>query len=130
MVRSLGGETRGAGGWGLDTRADTGAREHQIGLYQGANMGLLKTVFEVNLSLFGGSDASKAKSSDKTLILFVIRDHVGATPLSNLTATLTADMEKIWASLSKVGESGHRFAMGRCMIALAAAHLSHHVPSR
>lgn len=28
--------------------------EHQIGLYQGANMGLLKTVFEVNLGLFGG----------------------------------------------------------------------------
>jgi protein SEY1 len=27
--------------------------EHQVGLYQGANMGLLKTVFEVNLTLFG-----------------------------------------------------------------------------
>lgn len=27
--------------------------EHQIGLYQGANMALLKTVIEVNLSLFG-----------------------------------------------------------------------------
>ena len=27
--------------------------EHQVGLYQGANMGLLKTVFEVNLGLFG-----------------------------------------------------------------------------
>jgi hypothetical protein len=27
--------------------------EHQVGLYQGANMGLLKTVFEVNLALFG-----------------------------------------------------------------------------
>lgn len=26
--------------------------EHQIGLYQGANLGLLKTVFEVNLQLF------------------------------------------------------------------------------
>lgn len=26
--------------------------EHQVGLYQGANMGLLKTVFEVNLDLF------------------------------------------------------------------------------
>lgn len=37
-------------------------REHQIGLYQGANMGLLKTVFEVNLGLFGGgSDSSKPK---------------------------------------------------------------------
>lgn len=27
--------------------------EHQVGLYQGANMGLLKTVFEVNINLFG-----------------------------------------------------------------------------
>jgi hypothetical protein len=36
--------------------------EHQIGLYQGANMGLLKTVFEVNLGLFGGGgDGTKAK---------------------------------------------------------------------
>jgi hypothetical protein len=26
--------------------------EHQVGLYQGANMGLLKTVFEVNMQLF------------------------------------------------------------------------------
>ncbi|WWC89135.1 protein SEY1 [Kwoniella dendrophila CBS 6074] len=76
--------------------------EHQIGLYNGANMGLLKTVFEVNLGLFGGGgDSSKPKPQEKTLILFVIRDHVGATPVSNLTATLTQDMEKIWASLSK-----------------------------
>ncbi|OCF39288.1 protein SEY1 [Kwoniella heveanensis CBS 569] len=76
--------------------------EHQIGLYNGANMGLLKTVFEVNLGLFGGGgDSTKPKPQEKTLILFVIRDHVGATPMSNLTATLTQDMEKIWASLSK-----------------------------
>jgi hypothetical protein len=27
--------------------------EHQVGLYQGANLGLLKTVLEVNLGLFG-----------------------------------------------------------------------------
>ncbi|EJT97474.1 root hair defective 3 GTP-binding protein [Dacryopinax primogenitus] len=68
--------------------------EHQIGLYQGANMALLKTVIEVNLSLFG-------KTDQKTLLLFVIRDHVGATPLTNLSATLTADIERIWASVSK-----------------------------
>ncbi|WVO15942.1 protein SEY1 [Cryptococcus depauperatus] len=76
--------------------------EHQIGLYNGANMGLLKTVFEVNLGLFGGGgDSNKPKTLEKTLVLFVIRDHVGSTPLSNLTATLTQDMERIWASLSK-----------------------------
>lgn len=66
-------------------------------------MGLLKTVFEVNLGLFGGgADASKAAPQEKTLILFVIRDHIGATPMANLTATLKQDMEKIWATISKV----------------------------
>lgn len=76
--------------------------EHQVGLYQGANMGMLKTVFEVNLALF---QAAKSKSSsaakDKTLILFVIRDHIAATPLENLSKTLQADLQRIWDSLSK-----------------------------
>ncbi|KAJ8516604.1 hypothetical protein ONZ45_g6107 [Pleurotus djamor] len=73
--------------------------EHQVGLYQGANMGLLKTVFEVNLGLFG-KKASDGSTS-RTLLLFVIRDHIGTTPLSNLEATLTQDMLRIWDSLSK-----------------------------
>jgi hypothetical protein len=37
--------------------------EHQVGLYQGANMGLLKTVFEVNLQLF---------LKDKQYVAFVL----------------------------------------------------------
>ncbi|KAJ7693445.1 RHD3/Sey1 [Mycena rosella] len=73
--------------------------EHQVGLYQGANMGLLKTVFEVNLGLFG-----KNATSGRTLLLFVIRDHIGQTPLANLQATLTADLIRIWESLSKPTE--------------------------
>jgi len=36
------------------------------------------------------------------LLLIVIRDFVGATPLENLAKTLKADLEKIWESLSKV----------------------------
>lgn len=44
-------------------------------------------------------------SHEKTMLLFVIRDHVGSTPLKNLMETLTQDMEKIWASLSKVRTS-------------------------
>ncbi|KAF8948035.1 Dynamin-like GTPase that mediates homotypic ER fusion, partial [Entomortierella lignicola] len=38
---------------------------------------------------------------EKTLLLFVIRDHVGATPLANLSNTLRADLDKIWQGLSK-----------------------------
>ncbi|KXN90981.1 Protein SEY1 [Leucoagaricus sp. SymC.cos] len=71
--------------------------EHQVGLYNGANMGLLKTVFEVNLGLFGKKDSS----SGRTLLLFVIRDHIGATPLANLQTTLTSDLLRIWDGLSK-----------------------------
>ncbi|KAI9791887.1 MAG: Dynamin-like GTPase that mediates homotypic ER fusion [Candelina submexicana] len=71
--------------------------EHQVGLYQGANMGLLKTVFEVNLQLF-----LKDKSSNpRSLLFFVIRDHLGTTPLSNLRNTLIQDLSTIWSSLSK-----------------------------
>ncbi|KAG8984705.1 Dynamin-like GTPase that mediates homotypic ER fusion [Tulasnella sp. JGI-2019a] len=70
--------------------------EDQVGLHNGANMGLLKTVFEVNLSLFGNNS-----SQSRTLLLFVIRDRVSATPLSNLQATLVADLTNIWRVINK-----------------------------
>lgn len=76
--------------------------EHQVGLYNGANMGLLKTVFEVNLGLFGGKKAQDV-TSGRTLLLFVIRDHI-QTPLENLQATLTTDLQRIWEGLSKPAE--------------------------
>lgn len=66
-------------------------------------MGLLRTVLEVNLGLF---QAAKSKTpnahKDKALLLFVIRDHVGATPLANLAATLKQDLNRIWDGLNKV----------------------------
>jgi protein SEY1 len=71
--------------------------EHQVGLYQGANMGLLKTVFEVNLQLF----LKDRKSTNRSLLYFVIRDFLGTTPLQNLRSTLMQDLSKIWATLSK-----------------------------
>lgn len=71
--------------------------ENQVGLYQGANMGLLKTVFEVNLALFQSASTKPKRSR----ILFVIRDHIGTTPLVNLQATVIADLQRIWESLSK-----------------------------
>jgi hypothetical protein len=71
--------------------------EHQVGLYQGANMGLLKTVFEVNLQLF----LKDAKSVPRSLLFFVIRDHLGTTPLANLKNTLIQDLSRIWSTLSK-----------------------------
>ena len=73
--------------------------EHQVGLYQGANMGLLKVVFEVNLELFL-KDKDK-KTSPRSLLFFVIRDHLGTTPLTNLRNTLVQDLTRIWAGLNK-----------------------------
>ncbi|KAJ9133534.1 Protein SEY1 [Pleurostoma richardsiae] len=72
--------------------------EHQVGLYQGANMGLLKTVFEVNLQLFL---KDKQASPPRSLLFFVIRDHLGTTPLANLRNTLVQDLTRIWSSISK-----------------------------
>ncbi|OAA67149.1 GTP-binding protein [Niveomyces insectorum RCEF 264] len=71
--------------------------EHQVGLYQGANMGLLKTVFEVNLQLF----LKDKQATPRSLLFFVIRDFIGNTPLANLRATLVQDLSKIWASIAK-----------------------------
>ncbi|KAJ1034621.1 hypothetical protein NDA18_001477 [Ustilago nuda] len=81
--------------------------EHQVGLYQGANMALLKTVFEVNLALFQASKTKTPGAKDKTLLLFVIRDHIGLTPLQNLSASVMADLTKIWLSLSKPDPLGN-----------------------
>ena len=47
---------------------------------------------------------SPSRRNQRTLLLFVIRDFIGATPLANLQATLTADMQKIWETLSKPSE--------------------------
>lgn len=69
--------------------------EHSIGLYNGANMGLLKTVFEVNLQLF------QKKGSPKTILLFIIRDFLGNTPLENLEQIILTDLKTIWSSLAK-----------------------------
>lgn len=79
--------------------------ETQVGLYQGANMGLLKTVFEVNLLLFG---PSKLASNDhKVLLLFVIRDHLGVTPLESLADTIKQDLLRIWDGLSRPADVAH-----------------------
>ncbi|XBW34743.1 hypothetical protein QEN19_000310 [Hanseniaspora menglaensis] len=70
--------------------------EHQIGLYQGNNMELLKIVFEVNLQLFHGS-----QNEHKVLLLFIIRDHIGMTPLKSLKETMCNELDKMWEQIKK-----------------------------
>jgi hypothetical protein len=69
--------------------------ENSVGLYNGANMALLRTVMEVNLQLF------QKDANTKTCLLFVLRDSTGVAPLETLSETLKADLEKIWNGLTK-----------------------------
>ncbi|KCV67531.1 hypothetical protein H696_06049 [Fonticula alba] len=68
--------------------------ETDIGRSNASNYGLLRTVFEVNLGLF------QSTSAQKTLLLFVIRDHYG-TPVAELSKTLEEDMNQIWEGIRK-----------------------------
>ena len=44
---------------------------------------------------------NKCRSVPRSLLFFVIRDHLGKTPLANLQKTLLSDLSRIWSSLSK-----------------------------
>ncbi|KAL0480835.1 3 TM domain-containing transmembrane protein, partial [Acrasis kona] len=73
--------------------------QNDIGRFQASNYSLLKTVFELNLQLF-----QKDRTS-KTLLLFVIRDHIAETsPLSVLRKQIQEDVDKIWTSIIKPPE--------------------------
>lgn len=41
------------------------------------------------------------RSNLRSLLFFVIRDHLGTTPLANLRNTLTQDLSRIWSGLNK-----------------------------
>ncbi|XP_022764277.1 protein ROOT HAIR DEFECTIVE 3 homolog 2-like [Durio zibethinus] len=64
---------------------------HDVGREHGANKPLLRTVFQVMMSLF---------SARKTTMLFVLRDKT-KTPLPLLEQTLKKNCEKIWDSIPK-----------------------------
>ncbi|KAG7662202.1 SEY1 [[Candida] subhashii] len=83
--------------------------ETQIGLYQGANLVLLRTVFDVNLSLFGKSklDKSNQENDHKVLLLIVIRDYLGKTPLEKLAASMVKGLVDMWDNLSKPNDMAH-----------------------
>ncbi|KAJ6160583.1 hypothetical protein N7470_003979 [Penicillium chermesinum] len=70
--------------------------EHQVGLYQGANMGLLKTVFEVNLQLFL-KDKTYASTGPLSLLanwmLTQLQHHPPIPPVLHLG--------RLWSTISK-----------------------------
>mmetsp|Transcript_15540 Transcript_15540/g.31438 ORF Transcript_15540/g.31438 Transcript_15540/m.31438 type:complete len:768 (-) Transcript_15540:73-2376(-) len=67
-----------------------------VGRFNASNLSLLKTVLELDLQLFV-KDQTEFR---KTRLLFVLRDHV-STPMEKLKDILTADVEKIWDTITK-----------------------------
>ncbi|RKP05661.1 RHD3/Sey1, partial [Thamnocephalis sphaerospora] len=75
--------------------------EITIGLYNGANVGLLETVFEANLQLSEGKGLCHPHRAGKTLLFFVIRDYTGQTSLAHNEDKLRGNMARIWKSIEK-----------------------------
>ncbi|KAI7859763.1 root hair defective 3 GTP-binding protein-domain-containing protein [Circinella umbellata] len=72
--------------------------ESQVNLYAGGNMSMLKMVIQVNLELFQNQ---KGARQEKTLILIVIRDYIGQTPIEKLKKNLQDNFDTIWNELNK-----------------------------
>ncbi|KAF8960227.1 root hair defective 3 GTP-binding protein-domain-containing protein [Flammula alnicola] len=74
--------------------------ENQVGLYNGANIGLLKILFEEHLSVYGNLDK---RVYQPPKIVFVIQDHStgSSTSLASLAHTLTLELNRIWESIEK-----------------------------
>ena len=67
--------------------------QKDIGRYNGANYGLLKLLFEINLKIFG--------SSSRKTLCFVIRDFEPEVNQEKMSTELKDDMEKIWSKIFK-----------------------------
>jgi hypothetical protein len=68
---------------------------HDVGRFEGSNLGLLRTVFELNLQLFQHS------IKNKKLLFFVLRDHDAETSLDLLASRATQDIVKVWETIGK-----------------------------
>ena len=51
--------------------------------------------------LLSNAIPNHGRNNPRSLLFFIIRDHLGSTPLANLRNTLFQDMSRIWAGLSK-----------------------------
>uniref|UniRef100_A0A6B2KXY6 Protein SEY1 homolog n=1 Tax=Arcella intermedia TaxID=1963864 RepID=A0A6B2KXY6_9EUKA len=70
---------------------------NDVGRFEGANYGLLKIVFELNLKLF------YTDKRNKTLILIVFRDYDEEThgTIQDLGKTVSTDIENLWLKMTK-----------------------------
>lgn len=69
---------------------------HDLGRYTASNIGILKTIFEINLQLF--------KTGSKTTLLFLIRDFETDSPLEPVAEKIRKSMAEIWSTINKSSE--------------------------
>lgn len=86
------------------------------GRYTAANLGILKTIFEVNLQLFNSGRLHVCSlffsyqvfaSSSKTQIFFLIRDHESDTPIESLEVKIRSEMARIWGDVKIPASLAH-----------------------
>ena len=73
---------------------------HEVGRFNAANLPLIRTVLEVHLKLLDHSGGAAPQAS-KPLLLFLLRDCDGETPVEQLQADVVRDIEKLWCDAHK-----------------------------
>lgn len=71
--------------------------DKQVGLRDGANHSLLRTLLEVNAQLFLNS----SRNMSRTLFYFVLRDFDGQTSLHDLREIIVENLARIWDDVTK-----------------------------
>ncbi|KAJ1482729.1 root hair defective 3 GTP-binding protein-domain-containing protein [Baffinella frigidus] len=83
---------------------------HEVGRFNAANLPLLKTVFEAHLRLSHStksktqrvpSSGSAGGKGGRPLLLFILRDCDGTTPVDKLRDTIVSDLTRLWGEAQK-----------------------------
>ena len=72
--------------------------ENAVGLYHGANMGLMRMCLEIYYEIF--IEKHLDEPIRKKTLLFVVRDYTSTTPVEEMRAILYHDISKIWEELT------------------------------
>ena len=72
--------------------------ENSVGLYHGANMGLMRMVLEIYYEIF--IEKHQDDPIRKKTLLFVVRDYTNTTPVDEMRGILYADIATIWSNLT------------------------------
>ena len=75
---------------------------HEVGRFNAANLPLIRTVLEVHLRLLDKTGSSGVEAGAvKPLLLFILRDCDGETPIEQLQSDVVRDIEKLWTDVRK-----------------------------